>query len=474
MKSSPFHTFLLAILFFGSGGIAASAPPPNILFLLADDQRPDTIGALGNSRIKTPRLDELARRGMTFSRATCSYPICVISRAEMLSGQHGWENGIDGMGGREFAKEITFWAEALGKAGYETCYVGKWHTTGRPSRYGYKRVRGLFSGGGGKWWKEGQTDWKGFPITGYRGWIFQDESGKEKYPDRGVGLTPGIDAKFADAAIEEIRAGHGDAPWFLHVNFTGPHDPLFVPPGYDGKYSNEKMIVPENFLPEHPFDHGNLKGRDEMLLPFPRTREDVRDLLRVYYSVIDHIDLQIGRIVAALRETGQLENTIIIYSSDHGLGVGSHGLRGKQSQYEHTINVPLIVAGPGIAPKSNSAAQVYLRELFPTTCELAGAAIPESVTGKSFAGVLRGETEEHHSEIFGYFRDSQRMIRTSGGWKYIEYPQAGKRQLFHVKKDPHERTNLVDDPQHADQAKQLKDRLDRWRKEKNDPLLAAP
>ena len=412
----------------------AADQKPNILFLLADDQRPDTIAALGNPRISTPNLDRLVARGVSFRRATCSYPICVISRAEMLSGMHGWENGINAMGGRSFQKDITFWAEALRESGYQTCYVGKWHTTGRPSRYGYGSVRGLFSGGGGKWWKEGQIDWKGTPVTGYRGWIFQDETGKEKYPDLGVGLTPDIDSKFADAAIAEIRSDHGDAPWFLHVNFTGPHDPLFIPPGTEGKYKAEEMMIPPNFTGQHPFDHGNLKGRDEMLLPFPRTGEDVRDLLRVYYSVVDYLDQQVGRIVAALEETGQLENTIIIYSSDHGMGVGSHGLRGKQSQYEHTINVPLIVAGPGVASGVRSDAQVYLRELYPTTCDLAGAEIPESVTGKSFADVLRGKTKQHHGEIFGYFtnhpaHDSRRWLEvhrvSAGGKKPVVRSESG-------------------------------------------------
>lgn len=449
---------------------ARDAGPPNILFLLADDMRPDCIAAHGNPRIDTPNLDQLSARGMSFRRATCSYPICYVSRAEIMTGMRGWENGVTGMGRPEFAEGVTFWAETLKRAGYQTWYVGKWHTTGRPPDCGYTDVAGLFAGGGGKFWKEGQVDWKGFPVTGYRGWIFQSGDGKTRFPERGVGLTPDISRKFADAAISLIQR-NPEAPWFCHVNFTAPHDPLFLPPGLEGKYRAEDMALPENFLPEHPFDHGNLRGRDEALLHWPRTPEAVKDLLRVYYSVVDDLDAQIGRILAALEKTGQRENTLIIFSSDHGMGCGSHGLRGKQNMYEHTINVPFVIAGPGIAAGSRSDAQIYLRELYPTTCELAGVEIPAAVTAKSFAPVLRGEETARNEAIFGFYTDTQRMIRTADGWKLIRYPQADRWQLFDLNRDPFERQNLAEDEAFSEKFDSLKARLDAWRREQGDPLL---
>ncbi len=450
------------------------AERPNILFLLADDLRPDGVSALagGTSCINTPNLDRLAARGMTFSRATCSYPICVVSRAEMLTGRHGWENGVDGLTNGGLAPNQTFWPEALRDGGYETWQVGKWHVSGRPSQRGYSEVSGLFSGGGGRYWKEGQVDWKGLPITGYTGWIFQSDDGRTLFPELGVGLTPDISGLFADAAISLISR-KTDKPWFCHVNFTAPHDPLLMPTGMEGKYGGDDIPVPPDFLPEHPFDHGNIHGRDEELLAFPRTEEAVRDLLRVYYSVIEDLDHQIGRILASLEESGQLENTLICFSSDHGMGCGSHGLRGKQNQYEHTINVPFILAGPGIPPGMKSKAQIYLRELYPTTCELAGVAIPESVTAKSFAPVLRGETEIHHEDIFGYFTDTQRMVRTAAGWKLIYYPQIKKWQLFDLSTDPHELNNLVEgeeSPTHP-RFEALREKLEKWCAETGDPLL---
>ena len=450
---------------------AAAEPPPNILFLLADDMRSDCISALGNPRIDTPNLDALVARGMTFTRATCSYPICVVSRAEMLTGMHGWENGIAGRSGSKPAADASWWPQTFADAGYETWHVGKWHVSGRPSTRGYTEVAGMFGSGGAKWWED-LRDWKDFPVTGYRGWIFQDDSGKVKYPEMGVGVTPGISSKFADAAISLIER-KPEKPWMMHVNFTAPHDPLFVPPGLEDKYGVEDMALPENYAPDHPFDHGNYAGRDEALLDWPRTEHAVKDLLRVYYSVIDDMDAQIGRILATLEKTGQLENTLIIFTSDHGMSCGSHGLRGKQNQYEHTINVPFVVAGPGIESGSKTDAQIYLRELYPTTCDIAGIEIPDAVTAESFAPVLRGESDRHHDTIYGYFTDTQRMIRTDDGWKLIHYPKAKRWQLFDLNQDPFELKNLSDseDAGHQKKFAQLRERLVEWRERQGDPQM---
>ncbi len=459
---------ILGLFLLTSPAIAADKKP-NILFLLADDQRADTIRALaGNERIHTPNLDALAARGMSFSRATCSYPICWMSRSEIMSGMHGWEHKQSR--GIVFNENTMFWAGTFKQAGYDTWYVGKWHVNTTPTKAGYNKVAGYYRGGGGKWMKK-QQDWKGFPVTGYSGWIFQSEDGKKKYPELGVGLTPDISAKFADAAIGLIKE-QSDRPWLMQVNFTAPHDPLFMPPGMEGKYKTEYMKVPENFLPEHPFDHGNFDGRDEALLAWPRTKHAVKDLLRVYYSVVDDLDAQVGRILKALEESGELENTIVIYSSDHGMAVGSHGLRGKQNMYEHTINVPMIIAGPGIEAGSKSTAQTYLRELYPTTCDLVGIKIPEEVTAKSFADVLRGKTEKHNKDIFGYFTNSQRMIRSDDNWKLIYYPVKDYWQLFDLNTDPWEMSNLAGMPQHQKRFESLKKRLGEWRKKQGDPLLA--
>ena len=463
--------FLLASL-VASGGTLVAAERPNILFLFADDMRPDCISALGNPQIRTPNLDKIVERGLTFTRATCSYPICVVSRAELLNGRHGWEIGVDRNGRITGDPAAVDWAEALRRSGYNTWHVGKWHVSGRPSNRGYTDSAALFGSGGSEYWKEGQLDWKGFPITGYRGWIFQNDDRSEMYPELGVGVTPDISAKFADAAIG-IIGPHSDKPWFCHVNFTAPHDPLLIPPGMEGKYSAKDIPLPENFLPVHPLDHGNFDGRDEALLAWPRTEEAVRDLLRVYYSVIEDMDAQIGRILEALEASGQLENTIIIFTSDHGMACGSHGLRGKQNMYEHTINVPLVMAGPSVPAGEQTNAQIYLRELYPTTCELANVTVPESVTAESFARVIHDPRAAHHKEIFGYFKDTQRMVRTEDGWKLVHYPAISEWQLFDLNSDPLEMENLADSDEGVakEQFDTLRKMILDWRSEKGDPLM---
>ena len=458
---------LLFVCLICSVAIVSAAERPNVLFLLTDDQRPDTIHALGNKTIQTPNLDKLVRRGTSFSRAVCSNPICTPSRAEILSGCDSFTNGVGDFGGK-LKPELVLWPQAMQQAGYHTGYVGKWHNDGRPIDRGFESTPGLYSGGGGKWY-EPQTDWKGMTVTGYRGWIFQSGDGKEKYPARGVGLTPDISEKFADAAIGFIEEKR-DKPFFLQVNFTAPHDPLFLPPGFEEMYSAEDIPLPVNYYPQHPFDHGNYAGRDEVLLPFPRDPGIVKKTLAVYYAVISHLDQQVGRILDSLEQTGQADNTIIIFSSDHGLGVGSHGIRGKQNMYEHTINVPLIVAGPGLPEDERKTAQVYLRDLYPTVCELCDIPIPKTVTGKSFAPVLRGENESIHPFAIGYFRDRQRMIRTDR-WKLIEYPHLGRTQLFDMENDPYELRDLSGEKDWSEVQQKLLMDLREWQRSVGDPVI---
>ncbi|MCA9055717.1 MAG: sulfatase-like hydrolase/transferase, partial [Planctomycetaceae bacterium] len=267
-----------------------AAERPNVLFLFADDQRPDTVRALGNEIIRTPHLDRLVSEGTAFTRAITAIPICVASRAELLTGRDGLNNGKPDFGFSP-AEGVTFWGEAMRDAGYETCYVGKWHTTGRPSERGYVRSEGLYSGGGGKFAMTFPRDFKGMEVTGYRGWVFQTDD-RQLFPERGIGLTPDISEQFADAAISFLQESR-EQPFFLHVNFTAPHDPLFLPPRFRGAYDAASMPLPQNFLPRHPFDHGNFDGRDELLFHWPRMPDETRRALAAYYAVIEHLDEQV-------------------------------------------------------------------------------------------------------------------------------------------------------------------------------------
>jgi arylsulfatase A-like enzyme len=400
--------FLSFLLFNPLVSAQENRPRPNILLLVADDQRPDTIGILGNSQIRTPHLDDLVRRGTAFTRASCAHPLCYPSRAELLTGCTGFRNG-------------TFSTQRL---------------------------------------------------TGYGGWQFQTDEG-QRFPEKGIGLTADISAEFADAAIRQIKK-ESARPFFIHVNFTAPHDPRIWPTGYEQMYDPAKLPFPKSFVGEHPFDHGNLRGRDELLLPFPRTETDVRQELACYYAVISHMDAQIGRIFAALDETDKRDNTIIVYTADHGLAIGSHGLVGKQNMYEHTINVPLVIAGPGVSysrmPRGQWCfGQCYLRDLFPTLCELVKIRVPD-VDGKSLRSLLSGDQSEIYPYTIGYFQDSQRMIRERN-WKLIWYPKTGRWQLFDLEADPDELRDLIDNASLAPRIDDLRGKLFNWLKRQGDHVV---
>jgi len=466
--------FALSLLLLARASVAADRP--NFLVIVSDDQRPDTVHALGNEIIHTPNLDRLVREGMTFTHAVCPFPLCVPSRAEILTGTSAFKSGVPFQDGRiqrgrgRINPELVLWGDAMRGGGYHTWYCGKWMNDGTPTTRGYDETSGLFSSGGaGAAGKQPRYNRNGRLITGYRGWTFKTNDGKPEL-DKGIGIVGETSRYIADGAIALLQR-QVERPFFLHVNFTAPHDPLVIPPGYEGKYDPARMPLPKNFAPRHPFDHGNAGGRDEKLLPLPRTADDIRDQLAAYYAVIDDMDAQIGRILQKLEETGRRDNTIIIFTSDHGLAVGSHGLMGKQNMYEHTVGVPFIIAGKGIPQGRRSSACIYLRDMFPTTCELAGIEIPATVTAQSFAGILRGnQPKASRQTAYGYFYDRQRMIRTDR-WKLIYYPRLDRHQLFDLQADPHERHDVSANAEHADRLHRLRSQMEQWFRSRGDTVL---
>ncbi|WP_395739639.1 sulfatase-like hydrolase/transferase [Prosthecobacter sp.] len=453
---------LLLFFLICAAGLEAA---PNILLIVADDQRPDTVHALGNAVIETPNLDRLVACGTSFSRAYAGYPICHVSRAQILTGNAAFkalpkypEGAID--------PKLATLGGTLQKAGYHTCYTGKWHNDGHPKQRGYTTTSGLYSSGGGKGVTQPEMDERGRPLTGYRGWTFKDESNKAEL-DKGVGLQPDNSRNVAEGAIHAILSAPKDRPFFLHVNFAFPHDPRQWPAGMKDRYEATKMKLPANFAPRHPFDHGNIDGRDELLLRTPRVENEVREELAIYYAMITDLDEQLGRILEALPAR---DETIILFTSDQGLALGSHGLLGKQNEYEHSIRSPLIICAPGLPKNERSAALVNLSDLFPTLCDLAGVATPATVESKSLVPLLRRETERVHEFVTGAFTDTQRMI-CDERWKYVLYPKAGREQLFDLQNDPDEMRDLSADPAQRERKDELAARLRNWREQNGDPDL---
>jgi arylsulfatase A-like enzyme len=211
-------------------------------------------------------------------------------------------------------------------------------------------------------------------------------------------------------------------------------------------------------MPEHPFDNGEMRVRDELLAPFPRTLDVIREHIAAYYAMITHLDHHLGRVLDALEARGELGNTIIVLAGDNGLAVGQHGLMGKQNLYEHSVRVPLVVAGPDVPQGRRTDALVYLHDVMPTTLELAGLPIPGTVESASRVPLVRGESTEGLDTVFAAYMGVQRMVRDRR-WKLIRYPQVGETQLFDLANDPWEVQNLAGEEAHAGTVERLSEHL---------------
>jgi choline-sulfatase len=497
------------------GGISASAllapkqltaeePPnafprkkPNFLVVVADDQAFRTINTLNNPEVHTPTFDRLLKRGTSlthcFHQGSWSGALCVASRAMIHTGRYVWNCGGDRCGFHPLLGEV------LQMAGYDTYAVGKWHngdqTALRSFATGKTLGPGFFASTPesgiaydrprpddpwtpwdpqyhGHWTPNDLWDIEYPAHDGL--WISQNgprpaEAGKrykrsrhssELYADRVIELLGQIPAK-------------ADRPFFFYLAWNAPHDPRQAPREIVDMYPAEKIEVPPNFLPKHPFDQGDAQVRDEKLAPSPLTPHDVQVHRREYYAIITHMDQQLGRIIDALDKTGQADNTYIIITGDHGLAVGEHGLMGKQNLYDCSLRMPFIICGPGIAAGRQIDAMVYQHSLFPTLCDLAGIATPATVQFPSLLPVLRGERPRLYDSIYCAYRGYQRMVRTEIH-KLILYPEVKKIQLFDIANDPWEITNLAGDSRNSGTISELFRELVKWQKTVNDKLALDP
>jgi arylsulfatase A-like enzyme len=449
--------FIILLINVGGYGLLASRVAegqprrPNILFLFADDMRADTIAAHGNPHIKTPNLDKLAAAGFSFRGNYVfggnSGAVCVPSRAMLMSGKSWFHVDTASL------KDAKLLPEYLAENGYATFGTGKWHNGQASWLRAFQRGKTVMFGG--------MSDHTKVPVRdlGPDGKLTAEYTG-EKFSSE----------LFADSAIEFLRRHDGKKPFFTYVAFTAPHDPRQPPLAYREPYYRSLPPLPANFLPQLPFDNGMMKGgRDENLGAWPRTEKMIRDQLAEYYGLITHMDEQIGRILAALKASGQADNTIIIFAADNGLALGSHGLLGKQSVFEHSMRTPLVIAGPGIPRGKSTAAFTYLLDLFPTLCDTLALERPAGLEGESLRPLWEGKKKRVRDSVFLPYIQIQRAVRDER-WKLIAYPKIGHLQLFDLQTDPHETTNLIDRPQHAARVARLQTLMKQWQAKVGDTL----
>ena len=454
--------------FAGAADPQPTDPRPNILFIFADDMCFETIHALGNDEIETPNLDRLARTGVTFTHAYnmggWHGAVCVASRTMLNTGRFLWRARDCEPRLKDEAAAGHMWSQYLSRGGYETYMTGKWHVQAnaqqlfnhtvhirpgmpRDSKAGYYRP------------VAGQEDpWK--PWDPQFGGFWE---GGEHWSE--------VLAKDAQAYLEQ--ASRQDHPFFMYLAFNAPHDPRQSPKEYVDKYPLDRISIPLNFLPEYPHKDDIGAGtdlRDEQLAPWPRTPYAVQVHRQEYYALITHMDVQIGKILHALEESGKADNTVIFVPADHGLAVGHHGLLGKQNMYEHSLRPPLIVAGPGIPQDKRIDTPVYLQDIMPTTLDLAHIEIPEQVEFKSLLPLIRGERSVQYAAMYAAYRpDMQRMI-LQGDDKLIYYPRIKQTLLFNLRADPLEMNNLAEDPRFAATREALTRQLQKLQQEMQDPL----
>jgi arylsulfatase A-like enzyme len=413
------------------GSVATSARRPNVLFIVSDDQRYDTIGALGNPQIHTPNLDRMVRDGFAFERNFCTAPICTPARAEILTGCNSFRNGVLWFG-RPIRPELTLLPKAFQLAGFHTIHVGKWHNDEHPRDKSYDVVRRVFNA-------DNLND-------------YAQHGQWQRYREKGLDVEGHSTELFTDAALEEIRSAPADRPWFCFVGYHAPHDPHDSPAPFNTMYDSATIPLFPNYMPEHPIDNGANTIRDELVENWPRTQDAMRRYRARYYGAISHMDHHIGRLLGQLRSRGMLDNTLVVFTGDQGLAAGSHGLLGKENMYDHSIASPLIFFGPGVPSGGRSAAMSHQMDLYPTVCELAGVPVPVSVEGFSLVPVMQGETNRVRDAVFcdfalpqvrgGPLVHVQLAVRTER-WKLIWNAPARQYQLFDLERDADEVVNLL-------------------------------
>lgn len=443
--------------------------PVNVLVFYTDDQRFSTIGALGDEAVQTPNLDALMQRGTAFTHAHTMGgqhgALCAPSRAMLMTGRPLFRLHATG---DSIPPSHIMLPEVLAETGYMTFGTGKWHNDRSSFARAFQAAGNIFFGGM-HWPNQG----------GHEAPHLNEFDSTGTYPRSARRQVEGYSSVlYADAAIDFLyEARTMDQPFLAYVSFTSPHDPRTPPEPYASWYHPDSVSLPSNYLPEHPFDNGELYVRDERLREHPRTEAIVKEELALYYGMISELDAQIGRVMDALEASGQLENTLIVVAGDNGLAVGSHGLLGKQNLYEHSMRVPLIVAGPGIPSNERRSQLVYIFDIFPTIAEYLGVTLPPTVEGESLRPIIEDSQLPGRTAVFYAYRHFQRGVRTADGWKHIQYQVDGvhTEQLFNLNTDPQETQNLVADSTHVAQLNELRELLTTESVYWSDPLdLTAP
>jgi arylsulfatase len=442
--------------------------PPNILLICTDQQRYDTINSLGNSLVNTPNIDRLVREGVSFDRAYCQSPVCSPSRASFLTGRYPRTTGCrqNGQAIRpterlisRILKDQSYMCGLAGKQHLASCADGRVETR---IDDGYDEFH---------WSHHPQPDW---PENAYTQWLTkQGVSWEELYQGDGTAYVKnGVPREYhqttwcAEMTIDFLSR-HQNQPWFFNFNCFAPHHPFDPPKEYMDRYDPADMPLPkyregelENKPEYQKLDHVWAHNEPGYFHVADMTDDDKRQVTAAYYAMVEHIDDEVGRIIAALESTGQLENTIVVFMSDHGEMLGDHGLYLKGPHfYEEAVRVPLIIRYPEKYQQGlRSDALVELTDLAPTLLDTAGFDVPERMQGRSLLQICTGEADSSHHRDFvfseyynawSHERSYGTMLRTRTE-KIVVYHGQDFGELYDLENDSDEFENLWDRLSHAD------------------------
>jgi len=434
----------------------------NVLFVISDDLTPTALGCYGNKVCRTPNIDQLAKEGTRFTRAYCQGTYCGPSRASFMSGYYPHAIGILGYTSpRPRIGDRETWAQFFKNRGYQSTRVSKIFHMGIPievERGGDGEDDPLswtekFNSKGPEWRSEGEgetlennPDGKKPPVGGNNFVYVKSEGGDLAQSD----------GKTAKKACELIEA-YKDKPFFLAVGFVRPHVPFVAPKEYFAAYDFDKMNLP----PKKPGDWDdipkagiNYKTSTNMKMSVVQQKKAVGS----YYATVEFMDAQLGKVLAALKKAGLEEKTIVIFTSDHGYHLGEHDFWAKVSLHEESVLVPMIIKVPGKKPAVCNSL-VELLDLFPTTVSLCDLEVPKRIQGKDLTPLLDDPSKTVRDAALSV--NGRGFLLRTDKWAYLQYKEDGSNgaELFNMKTDPKQYTNLVEKPEHADLVKKLRQQL---------------
>ncbi|NLA83334.1 MAG: arylsulfatase [Clostridiales bacterium] len=440
----------------------------NVLLIMTDQHRFDALRCYGNDNIDTPYLDWIASKGTLFENAYTPSPSCIPARACLLTGMNQWHTGILGMGRGQGPMGVGFehtLPGELAKAGYHTQGIGKMHFSPQRALNGFHNT--LLD--------ESSRAEKPDFISDYRKWFLSQTNGQYDINDHGVNWNSWMARPYhapeylhptnwtVNESISFLKRRDPTKPFFLKMSFARPHSPYDALPYYFDMYLKKDLPKPYvgewahiHDVPEDAADPNAWRG--------VRTPEEIHRARAGYYGNVNHIDSQIGRLLEFLKKAGELDNTCIIFTSDHGDMLGDHNLWRKTYAYEGSAHIPLIVCLPqSVAEHKRKRADepVTLYDIMPTILDAIGADIPDTVDGKSLIPLINGEDSGWREYIHGehstcYSEEQEMQFVTDGKWKYIWFPRLGTEQLFDLTNDPGECHDLA-------QNKDYQDELLKWR-----------